>query len=515
MPDPVIVTIMLVTLAATLGIGFFSYLRARNITEYFAYGRRLKWVFLGLAMFASILSAFSFIGGPGLVYAFGSASLWIPFSATIGIPLAFILVGRKLQRLAGEDDEVVTLADAAYKRYGSQAARAAVALGILFGIFAYLGAQLRGAAYVLEVVFEIDFLTAFLIGALIITIYPLVGGIVAGINTDVLQGTIMAVAAVAVFGFAVASGGGMDAITATVASDNPVMVGPWGTLPAILVLSWFFIFTIGVVGMPHSTSKFLMLKDADQLKKGVLLATGTYVIGTLLWLTVGFAVRALVIRGDMTALTAPDQASPTFLAEQVPSWLAGLVFAGLASAILSTASTFLNVGAATLTRDLPMAFGRPLRNPMPWARFWTGALAVAAGVVAWFSNEFVALLGAVGFGLHAAALVPAFAIGLHWRRSTGAGVVASVATTLVGFGYFFLADQMGLARSLGWWLPSSGFYWVAMVMMLSMLVFIIVSYLTTPSPDALFVEDDQRDMEPALPTPGGRPVPQPVTGGED
>ncbi len=514
MPDPVIVAIMLVTLAATLGIGFFSYLRARNITEYFAYGRRLKWVFLGLAMFASILSAFSFIGGPGLVYAFGSASLWIPFSATIGIPLAFILVGRKLQRLAGEDDEVVTLADAAYKRYGSQGARAAVALGILFGIFAYLGAQLRGAAFVLERVFEIDFGLAFVIGLIIIIIYPLVGGIVAGINTDVLQGTIMAVAAVAVFGFAVASGGGMDVITATVASDNADMVGPWGTLPAIFVLSWFFVFTIGVVGMPHSTSKFLMLKDATQLKRGILLATGTYVVGTLVWLTVGFAVRSLVIQGDMAALADPDQASPTFLAEQVPSWLAGLVFAGLASAILSTASTFLNVGAATLTRDLPAAMGRPLKNPMPWARFWTAALGVFAGVVAWYSNEFVALLGAVGFGLHAAALVPAFAIGLHWRRSTGAGVVASVATTIVGFGYFFLADQMGLAANQGWWLPSSGFYWVALMMMASMLVFIVVSYLTSPGEDAVFVEDDQREIEPALPMPEPRPVPGPTAAKE-
>jgi Na+/proline symporter len=72
-------------------------------------------------------------------------------------------------------------------------------------------------------------------------------------------------------------------------------------------------------------------------------------VGSLLWMTVGFAVRARVAAGDLAPMGAPDEAAPAFLSAYTPPWLAGIAFAGLMSAILSTASIFLNVGSATLT----------------------------------------------------------------------------------------------------------------------------------------------------------------------
>ena len=114
------------------------------------------------------------------------------------------------------------------------------------------------------------------------------------------------------------------------------------------------------------------------------------------------------------------------------------------SAILSTASIFLNVGSAALTRDIPLSLGRPLANPIFWARAWTGILAVAAGALALASRELVALLGAIGYGLHAAALVPTLVIGLHWQRSTAGGVVASAVVAVCGSLYFSWRSSWGL-----------------------------------------------------------------------
>ena len=43
--------------------------------------------------------------------------------------------------------------------------------------------------------------------------------------------------------------------------------------------------------------------------------------------------------------------------------LAGVVFAGIFAAVMSTADSFLNVGTAAIVHDLPKAFrGRPLRS---------------------------------------------------------------------------------------------------------------------------------------------------------
>jgi Na+/proline symporter len=479
MNEPLIVAMMVLTIGITVGIGVHAYWEARTQQQYFAYGQQLRWFVLGLATFSTIMSGFGFVGGPGLVYNIGSTSLWMTFAAALGIPFSFLLVGRKLHELAGP--EVLTLPDAIYKRFGSQGARFAVALSILLGILAYLGSQILAAAIVLVQVFGTGFLFSFLVALAIVSIYPLIGGIVAGIRTEVFQGAVMIVASLLVFYFALASGGGMAQITADVARANQALVSPWGNAPAMVALGYLFVFSIGNVGMPHSTSRFLMLKDTSQLRYGVLLATGAYMVGSLLWMAVGFAVRARVAAGDLAPLATPDEAAPVFLSTYTPPWLAGVAFAGLMSAILSTASIFLNVGSATLTRDIPQALGWRLKQPLFWARTWTAILALTSGALALWSRELVALLGAIGYGLHAAALMPALVLGLRWERATGAGVVASAGVAIAGSIYFFIAQQLGLAASRGWWIPANGFPSVGLVMLLSLITFVIASLLSQPA----------------------------------
>ena len=267
-----IAALMIITIAITMAIGIHAYWEARTQQQYFAYGHNLRWFILGLATFSTVMSGFGFVGGPGLVYNIGTTSLWMTFAAALGIPFSFLLAGRKLHALAGPD--VMTIPDAIYKRFNSQAARFTTGLSILLGILAYLGSQILAATFVLVQVFGTSFLTAFAIALIIISLYPLIGGIVAGIRTEVFQGAIMIVASLLVFYFALRSGGGMAQITADTARANQALVGPWGTAPALTALGYLFVFSIGNVGMPHSTSRFLMLKDTAQLRDGVVIATG-------------------------------------------------------------------------------------------------------------------------------------------------------------------------------------------------------------------------------------------------
>lgn len=479
MTDPVILIMMVATIGVTVAIGLHAYRDSKTEQKYFAYGQQMRWVVLGLATFSTIMSGFGFIGGPGLVYAQGTTSLWMTFAAALGIPLSFALLGRRMHELAGPD--VLTVPDAVYRRFQSRTAQGAVALGILLGILAYLGSQMLAAAFVIQQVFGASFAVSFFVSLTVVALYPLVGGIVAGIRTEVFQGGIMIVASVLVFFFALSSGGGMAQITADVARDNQRLVSPWGTLPPLAALGYLFVFGIGAIGMPHSIGRFLMIRDTRQLRYGVLLATGAYMVGSLLWMIVGFAIRARVATGDLTALAAADQAAPTFLTNFTPNWLAGIAFAGLMSAILSTASVLLNVGSAALTRDIPMALGRPAKDPVLAARIGTGLLAVISGALAYWSQELVALLGAVGYGLHAATLVPTLALGLWWRGATAAGVIASTTVAVLGSIYFFIAQQLGFAASHGWWIPAHGFPSVGLVLLLSLIAFIVASYATNQS----------------------------------
>jgi Na+/proline symporter len=216
-----------------------------------------------------------------------------------------------------------------------------------------------------------------------------------------------------------------------VLAGDPAILAPWGKLTPLAALSFFFVFGLGSLGQPHVVHKFYMLRDPQRLKWYPMLMTVALMLTLLLYFGVGLAVKALVLRGELAPLASPDDATPTFLLGFTPIVLAALVFSGVAAAIMSTVNSFMSIGAAAVTHDLPVAFGRRVGNELRWGRVSTVVISLAAALLAQFSGSMVAFLGIFGWGLFASTLGPALAIGLNWQGATRAGALASIATGLV------------------------------------------------------------------------------------
>jgi Na+/proline symporter len=261
--------------------------------------------------------------------------------------------------------------------------------------------------------------------------YSVAGGFLAGIYVDVFQGTLMAMASVLVVLFVLKVGGGLAGISESILASDPAFLGPWGKVTPLVALSFFFVFGMGSLGQPQGVHKYYMLKDPQQLKWYPLLKTVGLILVLLLYFGVGVGVKALVARGELAPLAQPDQATPTFLLRFTPVLLAALVFSGVAAATMSAVNSFINIAAAVVTHDLPVAFGRASQNELFWGRVSTVFIAVVAAVVAQFSGSMVAFLGIFGWGLFASTLVPALAIGLNWEGATREGALASIGSGLV------------------------------------------------------------------------------------
>ena len=292
-----------------------------------------------------------------------------------------------------------------------------------------------------------------------------------------------------VFLFALDVGDGMSGISRTILAADSAFLGPWGKLSPLAALSFVFVFGLGSLGQPHVIHKFYMLKDPRRLKWYPLIMTGALFVTLLLYVSVGLAVKALVTRGDLAALATPDDATPAFLLGFTPVLLAAIVFSGVAAAIMSTVNSFMSIGAAAMTHDLPVAFGRRVGNELRWGRISTVVISIAAALVAQASGTLVAFLGIFGWGLFASTLVPALAVGLNWEGATRAGAIASISTGIVltlvleTFGYFRL-------YSLPTGITISGLSLVA-----SLLVFFVVSWLTRASAATTLPADVRVVME--------------------
>jgi Na+/proline symporter len=256
------------------------------------------------------------------------------------------------------------------------------------------------------------------------------GGILAGVYTDVFQGSLMTVASALVFFFALDAGGGLGAISRAISSADALFLEPWGHMSPLAALSLFLVFGIGALAQPHVAHKFYMLRDPRRLKWYPLLVTIALLMSLLLYFGVGVSVKALVTTGQLAPLARADDATPTFLLQFTPTVLAALVFSGVAAAIMSTVNSFMSIGAAAITHDLPVAFGRRVKNELLVGRLSTIVISVLAALIAQLSGKLVAFLGIFGWGLFASTMVPALAIGLNWQGATRGGAIASIATGL-------------------------------------------------------------------------------------
>ena len=469
--QPLIVTIALLYFVIVALIATWATRRTRNERDFFVAGAGVGLWTLAIAKMAASLSGFSFVGGPGLVYTIGLAGVFIILPGALSNALGAWVLAKKM-RLLGEARGLLTVPAAIGARYRSPAAQGLAAVGILVAVIGYMATNLLALGIVIDAIFGTGLTAGIWIGTAIILAYSVAGGILAGIYTDVFQGSVMALSSLMVVVFALKAGGGLHHISDTIMAADAKFLGPWGSAGPITALSFFFVFSVGSMGQPNVIHKFYMLKNPRQLKWYLLLMSVALITTQLIYIAIGVTVKALVTQGTLAPLAKADQATPMFLLHAAPLLVAGLVFAGVAAAIMATVNSFMNAGAAALTLDIPLAFGRKLSDGLLWGRITTIILAIVAAGVAQFSGTLVAFLGIFGWGLFASTIAPALAIGLNWEGATRAGAIASIGT---GLGLTFVGGTLGYFKIIK--LPA-GVDVAALSLISSLLVFFAVSWLT-------------------------------------
>ena len=436
---PIILGSLIFYMLLCIGIGIWALRKTKSAHDFFMAGRDLGVMVTAFAVFSSILSGFGFVGGPGLVYKLGMSSVWMVVAAMIGFNISFYLLGKRI-RLLAELGDSMSLPDVVALRYNeNNNTRFLISLAILLGVLGYLATQILAMSVVLQ-----DLLTeteslrgislemCMLISCSILVFYSVTGGIIASVYTDLIQGAIMVIGAVLVFFAAMnAYDGGFTEINRTIMTDDPEAIGPWGTLGMFGCLSWFFVFTLGGSGQPHVITKMMMYKKVEDARHILPITVFGYIFAALLWISIGLVMRALVLSGQHAELASADAAASQFLQNYAHPVLAGIVFAGLFAAIMSTADGFLNIGTAAVMHDIPKAMGKTIKNELLWARVTTVLLTVFAGGFALYSGDLIAILGAFGWGTFAAAIVPVVTIGFNWKGATALAANVAILSSLV------------------------------------------------------------------------------------
>lgn len=431
-------------LALTLGLALWTRSRAPRsggaqgfLEEYFLGGRSMGGFVLAMAIIASYTSAGSFVGGPGVAYTLGLG--WV-LLAMIQVPTVFLTLGVVGKRFAIASRRLgaVTVTDFLRARYRSEAVVILCSAALLVFFTAAMLAQFIGGARVFQAVTGYSYETGLIIFGLTVVIYTAVGGFRAVALTDAVQGVVMVVAALVILAAVLHAGGGMEHCVRKLREIDPALLTPFGpgdSLPAPMLLSFWVLVGLGVLGLPQTAQKCMAYRDSRAMHTAMLVGTAV----------TGFLLLCLHLAGTLGRAVLPDLPSgdlvmPTLTVSLLSPFWAGVFVAGPLAAIMSTVDSMLLMASAAIIKDLYIRYR--LRNDLSRLtpdRISRMSLACTLGLgllvfaAALRPPELLVWINLFAFGGLEAVFLWPLVLGLYWKKADTRGALCSM---IVGLGVF-------------------------------------------------------------------------------
>ena len=147
--DPHILLFSLITVVATVIMGFWSAKKSRGAEDFFVAGRSVSVGWNASAISGEYLSAASFMGVAGMVMSSGYDALWYPVCYACGYLFLLLFIAGPLRRFGA-----YTIPDFAEGRFDSPMFRKIAVVFVLCIGFFYTMPQMKGAGTTLSYIFQ-------------------------------------------------------------------------------------------------------------------------------------------------------------------------------------------------------------------------------------------------------------------------------------------------------------------------------------------------------------------------
>lgn len=482
--------------------------RNRHAGEYYEAGRRLPALYTGMATAADWMSAASFIGMAGAIYAAGYDGLAFVLGWTGGYILVAVLLAPYLRKFGQ-----FTVPDFLAARYGGRPARLAGITVLVSASFAYVVGQIYGTGIICARFLGIPFEMAVFVGLAGILFCSMLGGMRALIWTQVAQYVVVIAAYLLPMVLLSTRETGIplpQIMYGEAMRQVAELQGQLGLTPDSLGLSDrvnFFglvlCLMLGTASLPHVLSRFFNTPSVREARTSVAwsllficlfyvtapayavfakLEVLRHVVATGLsggpeWLEAWSRIGLMslkdghfIIDPDAVVLATPEIAGLPFV-------VAGLVAAGALAASLSSADgLLLSIGNA-----LTAPHGKNGKLAAPRRLIASRAVMIAAALAAaWVASQRPAgILTVVGwaFSLAASGLFSALVLGIWWKRANKTGAVLGMAAGwAVCLLYIVAVQWFGMAPWFGVKTIAAGLFGLPA----SLTVTVLVSLITKP-----------------------------------
>jgi Na+/proline symporter len=459
---PLDFAVILFYLAGITYIGLRASKSVKDIGDFFMGGRRFGKLLMIAKAFGVGTRADQAVAVTGASYQVGLSGVWYQWLYIFSTPFYWVIapIYRRLRYL--------TTGDFFEQRYGKTVGALYTLVALLF-FSVEIGMVLRGTGTTVEALTkgQISAELTILVATLIFVSYSAAGGLVAAVQTKLLQGTMLVILSLLLLPFAFREVGGFSGLHERLAPEMFSLV-------AKSEVTWFFVTMvtinalIGVVAMPHHTAIGGAGKSEINCRTGWTYGNIVKRFVTLGWAFTG--VFALALYPGLAAAER-EQAFGMMILNLLPAGLVGLMIAAMFASVMAVCDAYMIDGSALFTRNFYRKLfkaGSREDHEMKVAR-WSSILVVAAGIL------FALVLSDVVSGLKFIWKIMAFMgipfwMAIFWRRGNRYGLWASV----------IVASALSFyTQSRGWPIEDQ----IAVYLPAGVLAFIFASMISKPEPE--------------------------------
>ncbi|MDC7831458.1 MULTISPECIES: sodium:solute symporter [Pseudomonas] len=421
------ISVVLAYALAMLLLGWYGMRRARNQEEFLVAGRNLgPACYLG-TMAATVLGGAATVGTVRLGYVHGLSGFWLCAMLGGGILVLNLFLAKPLLKL-----RIYTVTQVLERRYTPLARQASAAIMFVYALMLSVVSVLAMGT-VIQVLFELPFWSAILLGGSVVVIYSSIGGMWSLTLTDIVQFVIKTAGLMFVLlPICLTRVGGWDALVAKL----PASAFALTTLGYDTIFTYFLIYFFGIlIGQDIWQRVFTARSEGVARVAGSL--AGVYcVLYGLVGALIGMCARVL-----LPDLGDANNAFAAIVRSTLPDGIRGLVIAAALAAMMSTASAGLLAASTTLTEDLLPRLRGGKASTLGMARGFTLLTGLAVLAVALLVNDVIGALTLAYNLLVGGILVPLLGA-ILWPRATTAGALASMLLGSIAAIVFMLKDGL-------------------------------------------------------------------------
>ena len=468
-------TVLALYLLGMLGMGIYFMRKENGADDFFKGGGRIPWWAAGISIYATMLSAITYMTIPAKAYTTDWTyypMLWMILLISFPVIKYYLPYFRKLN--------VTSAYEILEQRFNLFTRLLASALFSIFMIVR-MAIVLYLPSLALTAVTGIDIYLCIVLMGLVTIVYCTMGGVEAVIWGDVVQGLILVFGAIfAVIYLAINTEGGvMGCIDIALANDK-LRLFDWsnawsGGVWWVIIIGGLANNLISYTSDQTVIQRYLTTPDEKSAGRGILVNGVMSVFVSVAFYMIGAGLYTFYkthpAELDVT-MGQSDAIFPFFMMSQMPAGVAGALIAAIFAATMSTISSNINSVATAFTIDFWKRF-RPTTDSQlvvvaRWASVVSGVvgLALALLMATWNIQSFLDFFNEA-LGLLTSGLGGLFFIAVFMKRVKGNAALAGfVAGEIVVFwmseyttANFLLFGAIGMVVSIVVaWLLSLGSY---------------------------------------------------------